>query len=285
MSRKSIGKKIRTKERIGTKMDIKKVNQIYFSASGMTKKVVKEIAGIFPQEKETKDLFYKPLEQPYQVEKGELTIVGMPAYAGRIPALCVPMLKQLQGSGQPVIPVITYGNRDYEDALLELKDILEGCGFVVIAGGTFIARHSIFPDIAKERPNEEDIKEIKNFAKECMEKLESVEDVEQLKHTEIHVKGNYPYREGSPIPLVPTGDRRCTSCMACVKACPTNSISSEDPRKTNPKTCISCSGCIYICKSNARHYRGLKYKLAKGMISKKAATYRYPETFFCEEKK
>ena len=39
--------------------------------------------------------------------------------------------------------IAVYGNRDYDDTLLEMKDILTERGFTVIAGLAAIAQHSI----------------------------------------------------------------------------------------------------------------------------------------------
>lgn len=60
--------------------------------------------------------------------------------------------------------VVVYGNRDYEDALLELHDILSENGFVVVAAGAFVARHSIFPDVAAGRPDRDDLDRMAEFA-------------------------------------------------------------------------------------------------------------------------
>ena len=63
---------------------------------------------------------------------GELVVLGVPVYGGRIPALAAERMAQLKGQQTPVIILVTYGNRDYEDALLELKTILEQQQFVVV---------------------------------------------------------------------------------------------------------------------------------------------------------
>ncbi len=61
-----------------------------------------------------------------------------------------------KGNQTPAIAVVTYGNRDYEDALLELQTILEQNGFVVIGAAALIAEHSIVHSVGHDRPDEAD---------------------------------------------------------------------------------------------------------------------------------
>ena len=47
----------------------------------------------------------------------------MPVYAGRVPALAVERLKGIKTSGVKCVIVAVYGNRAYEDALVEMQDV------------------------------------------------------------------------------------------------------------------------------------------------------------------
>lgn len=47
----------------------------------------------------------------------------MPVYAGRVPALTVERLKGIKTSGVKCVIVAVYGNRAYEDALVEMQDV------------------------------------------------------------------------------------------------------------------------------------------------------------------
>ena len=87
---------------------------------------------------------------------GDLLVVGMPVYSGRIPASALPALRKFRGNGTPAVVVCVYGNRDYDDALLELTDVVGENGFRV-AAAAFVAAHSIFPQVGTNRPDEEDI--------------------------------------------------------------------------------------------------------------------------------
>jgi len=53
----------------------------------------------------------------------DIVLLAVPAYCGRVPEEIVPFMKTLKGGNKPVILTVVYGNRDYEDALLELPDI------------------------------------------------------------------------------------------------------------------------------------------------------------------
>ncbi|SHJ61949.1 hypothetical protein SAMN02745216_01985 [Desulfatibacillum alkenivorans DSM 16219] len=62
--------------------------------------------------------------------------------------------------------MVTYGNREYQDALLELHDIAAEQGFIPVAGGAFVAEHSYsLPSrpIAHGRPDANDIAAAKDF--------------------------------------------------------------------------------------------------------------------------
>ena len=83
---------------------------------------------------------------------------------GRIPTQTLISLNQIKANKTPAIVVCVYGNRDYDDALLELKEVVESNGFTVISAGAFVAQHSIFPQVGQNRPDEKDLTKIKEFA-------------------------------------------------------------------------------------------------------------------------
>ena len=119
-----------------------------------------------------RDLLGRPLTEEWTLPAGEPVLVSMPVYAGRIPSICREMLlAHLKGHGNPAIAVAVYGNRDYDDALVELQDLLEENGFCVIAGAAFVAQHSIFTKVAAGRPDEDDRRRMAEFGAMCREKL------------------------------------------------------------------------------------------------------------------
>ena len=71
-----------------------------------------------------------------------MTILSAPVYAGRLPIEAVRRLRRIKAGEAPAVVVVVYGNRAYEDALLELQDLAGEQGFRPIAAGAFIGEHS-----------------------------------------------------------------------------------------------------------------------------------------------
>lgn len=261
-------------------MTISNVNAVYFSATYTTRKVVRTIAGQQQGKVSEYDITQKALEEDIILDQNDLLIVGMPVYAGRIPTNAVSDLNKFKGNNTPVIIVCVYGNRDYDDALLEMKDIVTANGFKVISAGAFIACHSIFPAVGEGRPDDLDISLIREFANKSVERLATIEDISAL--PDIVVKGNRPYKVPGPIPLKPKGNKKCDECGTCVRLCPVSAIPENAPRKTDKDKCISCGRCIVVCPQDARHYGGILYKLVKRKFVKANSTRKEPEMIFSE---
>lgn len=258
-------------------MQCKQLTRVFFSPNGTTQEVVEAVAQGFSLEAKTRDLLRNPLREEQSYAQEELVIVGMPVYAGRIPSLCREQLAHLKGNGTPAIALAVYGNRDYDDALLELADLLEKNGLSVIGAGAFIAQHSIFPKVGAGRPDGEDRKAMAGFAAQCAEKLARME---LGKGKRPVIKGNPDYKKPGAVPLKPSADKSCTRCGACTALCPTQSIPKDAPMKTQKDTCISCGACIHVCPVKARAFRGLMYTVAEKEFNKKNAAYRKPEVFY-----
>lgn len=88
----------------------------------------------------------------------DLVLFGVPVYGGRIPSPAVQTLRRMQGSRTPAVLVAAYGNREYDDALLELADIAAANGFIPFAAAALIAEHSIMHSVAAGRPDAQDAK-------------------------------------------------------------------------------------------------------------------------------
>ena len=219
-----------------------KMEVYYFSPTGGTKKVSDIFAAAVGKEAVWHDLGDKQtvIEQP----QGELVVVAAPVFAGRIPSVVSEKIKMLCGKGKKAVAIAVYGNRAYEDALLEMNDILIQGGFTVIAAAAFVAQHSIVPEVGAGRPDTEDEKEIRAFA-EAVKNSTAAEN--------IHVPGNRPYRPGMNVQAAPLSLPECTVCGACAKICPTNAIANEDGKMaTDAAKCILCMACVHACPLQAR---------------------------------
>ena len=250
---------------------------VYFSPNDTTRRVTEAAAAAMEPGGERVDLLKAPLTEDVSVGAEEMLVVGMPVYAGRIPALCLSSLAHLKGQGGPAAAIAVYGNRDYDDALLELTDLLEAQGFRVVGAGAFIARHSIFPTVAADRPDEKDMAAIAAFGRECQARRGLFSDGHP---GEILVKGSRPYKKPGSASFRPAGDKSCTACGACAAICPTHSIDPADPTVTSGDACIACAACIRVCPAGSRAFRGAAYHAARKAFELKCAPYRLPETFY-----
>lgn len=217
--------------------------------------------------------------EPERTEFGpeDAVVFGAPVYGGRLYRGCRERFRRFRGNGTPCIVTVTYGNRDYDDALLELTDLLEAQGFRVVGAGAFIARHSIFPTVAADRPDEKDMAAIAAFGRECQARRGLFSDSHP---GEILVKGSRPYKKPCSASFRPAGDKSCTACGACAAICPTHSIDPADPTVTSGDACIACAACIRVCPAGSRAFRGAAYHAARKAFELKCAPYRLPETFY-----
>ena len=259
-------------------MEATKINLAWFSATYTTRRIVRLIGEqLSPETIAEYDLTQNAVDDEVVIPESELLIVGVPVYAGRVPAKALSGLTRLRGNRTPAIIVAVYGNRNYDDALLELKDIVVARGFRVISAGTFVAQHSIFPQVGYNRPDERDKSAIADFARKSTELLTGLQGKDG---GEIVVKGNHPYKTSGKIPLRPHGNHRCNECGMCVKLCPVQAIPSPAPKKTNKALCISCGRCIVVCPQHARHFGGLLYKMAGRKFAKANSIRKEPECFY-----
>lgn len=171
---------------------MKKLYTIYFSATGTTQKCVEKVCaglGMKPvSEFNLTDNFNTELPE-FTVD--DVVVVGMPVYGGRVPAVVIDALSHLKGNGAAAIALVVYGNRDYDDALLELTDVLTDRDFHIVGAGAFIGQHSIFPKVGAFRPDLSDEQCLIKFGKECMNAI--MED--NLASEVPYIKGKKPYKQ------------------------------------------------------------------------------------------
>lgn len=231
------------------------LNLVYFSPTGTTKTVIKEIAQQIESDSVNEFDFSKSsISKPnFIIAKDSLTIIGMPVYSGRLPLVVVEKLEQLQSENSPVVLLVVYGNREFDDALLELKHIAEKCGFKTIAAGAFIGEHSYSTKqkpIAHARPDEDDLAKCRMFGDKIQHKLTAYNGGE----SSLQIPGNIPYKERSQKPVLApeTIEDTCDKCGVCAEVCPTNAISISDKVETDADLCIWCCACVKRCPHKAR---------------------------------
>ena len=238
-------------------MKLKNVDLIFFSPTQTTKKVLEGIAeGIKAKEVTHVDLSLSDPKPWVEKERtGDLAIIGAPVYGGRIPVDAEKRLRQLSADKVPAAIVVLYGNREFEDALLELKNISADLGFVPIAGGAFIGEHSYATEdrpIAMGRPDSDDLEKAKRFGEQIRDKLSNFDSVENI--PSLEVPGDFPYKERVKAPdMSPvTLEDLCITCGTCASVCPTSAVTVDETVTTRAEDCIRCCACVKSCPTGAR---------------------------------
>ena len=222
---------------------------ITFSPTGGTKKVADILAKEIFNSCTDIDLCIPEADINYPVlTNDDICIIAVPSFGGRVPEQNIERIRRFSGNGAKAILVCIYGNREYEDTLTELQDEAGKAGFCVAAAVSAIAEHSIARQFAKGRPDSDDEKVLKGFAKQIKVKLDN-KDYEM--HTAIPGSHN-TYKEcGKSGPMPQTSDS-CVSCGICAKGCPVSAIDFDNPKITNSDKCISCMKCIAVCPVKAK---------------------------------
>lgn len=172
--------------------------------------------------------------------------------------------------------IVTYGNRAYEDALLELSDILKEQGFIPAAAAAVVTEHNIAHIYGAGRPDEKDKKEMTAFAEAVREKLKSTAGSTKL--FELSIRGKRPYRPYGTLPLKISVSSACEGCGTCIRKCPVQAISRTDAKVTDESACITCMRCIAVCPKHARRL-GTLMTLAIRQKLKKVCTDRKDAEF------
>ncbi|MDW7661699.1 MAG: EFR1 family ferrodoxin [Bacillota bacterium] len=224
---------------------------IYFSATDTTQKIVRAIgSGIASEYVEYNITLPKVREKVLSFDSDDLVVFAIPVYAGRLPSFLTTFLKKIRGNHTKAVFVVVYGNRNYDDALLELKDSLEDNGFIGLATGAFIGEHSYTNQVGTGRPDKDDLNVAYEFGRVIKEKLIS-EPIGQ--ETKLHVKGQFPYKEITLVePIAPVTNEECTQCKICASHCPVAAIDFNDCHKVDSSICVRCCSCIRKCPVNAK---------------------------------
>ena len=254
-----------------------KITAVYFSATYTTKRVVEAVAAGLSNEVTTYDITNDAAAEEVAIPADEILVVGVPVYAGRVPAMAVEPLRRFRGNNTPAVVVAVYGNRHYDDAVLELHDIVTEQGFCIVSAAAFVAQHSIFPKVGKARPDAADIADIKAFAEKSAE-------LAAKGFGAILLPGNRPYKVPGGIPIWPTASKKCTACGACARLCPTGAIDPASPKGVDKMKCIKCGRCIVVCPTKARRFYGIKYSLAAARFNAAFTTRRANEVWFAARK-
>lgn len=227
-----------------------KITQIVFSPTGGTQRVVGTITAEWENAVNKVDLTSTKTDySSLNFGKDDIAVIAVPSYGGRVPALAAERIAKIHGNQAQCVIVCVYGNRAYEDTLIELNDLAEQSNFKVIAAVSAVAEHSIIHQYAAGRPDEQDKTELQGFAREIFEKITNNDDASV---PAVQIPGNRPYKKAGGAGLVPKADKNCTNCGLCAENCPAQAISKEHIKTADGKKCISCMRCVVACPQSAR---------------------------------
>src|SRR4030042_1952253 len=238
-------------------MEIRTVTLAYFSPTGTTRKVLEGIAGTIGAESIQHIDLTRPdiLAREIPGRKEGLVILGAPVYAGRIPVEAGERFMKLKGNDVPAVVIAVYGNREYDDALIELRDIALKQGFKPVAGGAFIGEHSFTSEetpLAAGRPDGQDIEIARDLGQKIAVKMKEIEKPSDIPG--LSVPGNIPLRERHQIEKIPpeTDTSLCVMCLTCVGVCHTEAITYNEEILTETDSCILCCACVKSWPTTAR---------------------------------
>lgn len=272
---------------------MKNIYAAYFSGTGTTKKTVNFIAEKLSEKlsllkKEFDFTLPEIRKEGKSFEKEDIVIFGVPVIAGRVPNVLLKYLETVKGNGALAVPVVLFGNRDFNDALMELSEILLANGFKTIAAGAFVGEHSFSKILAAGRPDKEDMKIMEKFSNEIYKKVTDKNFDKNIPVKITHGEKPFTYykpkdAEGNHIDIrkvIPKTDMKlCDNCKVCAKVCPMGSIDYNNPEIITG-ICIKCCACIKKCHTGAKYFDDEGYLYHKQDLESKYKRRAEPELFY-----
>lgn len=248
-------------------------------------------------------------ETIYTFGPKDLVVFGCPTYAGKTPNKILHFLQTgFKGNGAPVIPIVTFGNRSFDNSLAELTESLKDSEFKVIAAGAFCCRHAFTNKLGTGRPDKKDyddmdllISGIINKMQDFFKRFSSPNNLSKSDSLDQHIADNLlislkqipgsfdaPYytplgTDGKPAVFLKakpiTNNNLCDDCGFCVKVCPMGAINPSDFSDV-PGTCIKCHACVNLCHKGAKSFHDPAFISHRTMLEENYAETRAENCIF-----
>lgn len=248
-------------------MKITSIKGVFFSGTGNTAKVVGELVTALSELLEVEYQLLcvnHPVARKSVIPCGEteLLVIGTPVYDGRVPQFLLPYLeKNIVGKNTLAIPVCTFGNRGVDDALMELRNIIEKNGFRTVGAAAIVGQHVFSRALGTSRPRVEDKRMLHKLAHELKSKIA---DLDEAPEYPIDVIGNEPIgpyntprdRYGYPVNISKvrpkTAKEHYDTAKRIIQLCPVEAIAPDGVQIPGP--CMRCGACIKLSPRGAKYF-------------------------------
>ena len=290
---------------------MKNILLVYFSPSGTTEKIIKAIAEGYGAEAGSGNVSITEMNVTTKkfgqtahtltgavndaIGSADMVIFGAPVYANKLPDLFLEMAEGFTREGEEPLPCVciaVYGNVNKGYAQTQMRDMFHKRGFITIASGAFVGEHSFSHEgyeIAKGRPDEEDLIKAKTFGSEIYHLCKYHKDTGeafksvQLPYEEVPASLEKPEKASertiNPFVETPVIDKSlCNSCGMCIYKCPPGAIDRVSYDISEDK-CIKCFACVRVCAKKARKITLRNEELFRNRLMLKGEKRREPEWY------
>lgn len=265
---------------------MKSLTVLYFSPVGSSKKIAEFIVeGMLVDTVHWVDLTLSDnRNDTFEFDEHDNVLMVFPVYAGRIVRIPRYLLKTMRGNGATVIPVVTFGNRAFDDALKELHQLVKNAGFIAMGAAAFVCEHAFDIGLASKRPHDGDRRIAQGFGRQMQNSIHKHRQKGVVSLGIDAIPGCFPprtqFRHDFGGPLVPSTSQSCTECMRCVDMCPVGAISPNNPFDTDETLCITCFRCIRRCHVKARDIDLEDFRKHAKWLSDEFQDEQEPQLFF-----
>ena len=259
---------------------------VCFSPTGSTEKAVRAVAeGKSIHIPANRGYEYIDANRPkvrslaYNFSSEDFVVLGTPTYAGRVPNRIMPFFRDnIKGNQTKAVIVVTYGNRSYDDCLMEMILMAEANGFLVTGAAAVPCEHAFAPALATGRPDFEDLQKLHELGNMAGKQLNN--DVFLRRNI---ISGNNPVGpyyvpkkpNGEPAKFLKakpvTDTEKCIRCGFCWENCVMESIEQGVPENVSG-VCIKCQRCVKKCPKGAKYFDDEDFIQHKQMLEENFAS-------------